>query len=80
MRNFALGLIVGVAIAILGYGPYEIETEYLRNISRGLDSRASTCVVTSGLGEVTDSEGRAGTVRIVRAPSVRNAAKTISMP
>jgi hypothetical protein len=35
MRNFALGVIVGIAVAICCYRPYQIEAEYLRNISAG---------------------------------------------
>jgi hypothetical protein len=38
MKNFSLGLIVGVAIAVCGYKPYQIEMEYRRNIATGLEA------------------------------------------
>ena len=38
MKNFILGLIVGVAIAVCGYKPYHIEMEYRRNIATGLET------------------------------------------
>src|SRR5213079_1636624 len=44
MRNFILGIIVGIAIAICCYRPYQIEAEYLRNISGGLPTTTGhTC-------------------------------------
>jgi hypothetical protein len=50
MRNFVLGLIVGLALAIFGYKPYQIESEYLHNIKTGLVSEPITnCVMTVGV-------------------------------
>jgi hypothetical protein len=34
MKNFILGLMVGVAFAVCGYRPYQIEMEYRQNIRR----------------------------------------------
>jgi hypothetical protein len=36
MRNFVLGVIAGMAIAVCGYGPYQIEAEYRHNVVTGL--------------------------------------------
>ena len=41
MKNFALGLIIGMAFAVGGYKPYQIEMEYRRNIAAGLGTAAS---------------------------------------
>ena len=41
MRNFVAGLIAGVAIAVCGYQPYQIESEYRHNIAAGLDTPAA---------------------------------------
>ena len=35
MKNFVLGVIVGIVIALCGYKPYQIEREYRRNIATG---------------------------------------------
>jgi len=43
MRNFILGTLVGIAIAVCGYKPYQIEAEYLRNIAVGLPTVQHTC-------------------------------------
>jgi hypothetical protein len=44
MRNFGLGLVLGVILAVCGYKPYAIETEYRRNIERGI-SLPKNCLV-----------------------------------
>jgi hypothetical protein len=45
MKNLALGVIVGIAIALCGYKPYQIEMEYRDNISTGVVSRThATCI------------------------------------
>lgn len=36
MLKFTLGVIVGLALAIVSYRPYQIESEYLHNIKTGL--------------------------------------------
>jgi hypothetical protein len=33
MKNFVLGVIVGIVIALCGYKPYQIEMEYRHNIA-----------------------------------------------
>ena len=38
MKSFVLGLIVGIAVAVCGYEPYQIEMEYRDNIANGLSS------------------------------------------
>ena len=43
MRNFILGTILGIAIAVCGYKPYQIEAEYLRNIRLGIPTIQHTC-------------------------------------
>ena len=35
MKNFVLGVIVGIVIALCGYRPYQIEMEYRHNIATG---------------------------------------------
>ena len=35
MRNFVLGVIVGIVIALCGYKLYQIEMEYRHNIATG---------------------------------------------
>jgi hypothetical protein len=35
MKNFVLGVIVGIVIALCGYKSYQIEMEYRRNIATG---------------------------------------------
>jgi hypothetical protein len=52
MRNFALGVIAGIIIAVCGYKPYQIESEYRHNIAAGLGAPSSEsyhtphCMVT----------------------------------
>ena len=36
MKTFVLGLIVGIALAVCGYKPYQIEMEYRNNVANGL--------------------------------------------
>ena len=50
MRNFMLGVIVGIAVAVCGYKPYQVEDEYLRNIAAGLPAIQHNCgsIVTNG--------------------------------
>jgi hypothetical protein len=36
MKAFILGLIVGIALAVCGYKPYQIEMEYRNNVANGL--------------------------------------------
>jgi hypothetical protein len=43
MKNFILGLMVGVAFAVCGYRPYQIEMEYRQNISAGLEALTVHC-------------------------------------
>jgi hypothetical protein len=43
MKNFALGVIVGIVIAVCGYKPYQIEMEYRRNVAAGLESPTIHC-------------------------------------
>jgi len=40
MKNFVLGVIVGIAVAVCGYKPYQIEMEYRRNIAAGLETQS----------------------------------------
>ena len=40
MKNFVLGVSVGIAIAVCGYKPYQIETEYRHNIAAGVGLQA----------------------------------------
>ena len=40
MKNFILGVIVGVAIAACGYKPYQIEMEYRHNVSAPLEPQS----------------------------------------
>jgi hypothetical protein len=35
MKNFVLGVIAGIVIALCGYKPYQIEMEYRHNIATG---------------------------------------------
>jgi hypothetical protein len=46
MKNFALGVIVGIAAAICGYKPYQIEMEYRDNIANGLNAQAQVICIT----------------------------------
>jgi hypothetical protein len=39
MKIFALGVIVGIVIALCGYKPYQIEMEYRDNIATGLGAQ-----------------------------------------
>jgi len=39
-----LGVIVGIAIAVCGYKPYQIEMEYRQNIAAGLDASMLHCL------------------------------------
>jgi hypothetical protein len=43
MKNFISGLIVGAAIAVCGYKPYQIEMEYRQNIAAGLEAPTVHC-------------------------------------
>lgn len=43
MKTFVLGVIVGIAVAVCGYRPYQIEVEYRRNIAAGLEAPAVHC-------------------------------------
>ena len=38
-----VGVIVGIAIAVCGYKPYQIEMEYRRNSAATLESRTVHC-------------------------------------
>ena len=38
MKNFVLGVIVGVVIALCGYKPDQIEMEYRQNVATGLEN------------------------------------------
>ena len=49
MRNFILGLILGGAIAVCGYKPYQIEMEYRQNVTAGLKALTPHCVSTPGV-------------------------------
>ena len=43
-----LGAVIGIAIAICGYKPYEIEAEYVRNVEAGLPTTTGhTCTAVS---------------------------------
>jgi len=44
MKNFILGMIVGTAIAVFGYKPYQIEMEYRHNIAAGLEVPILHCL------------------------------------
>jgi len=44
MKNFILGLIAGVAIAVCGYKPYQIQMEYRQNIAAGLKVPTVHCL------------------------------------
>jgi len=44
MKNFILGLMVGAAIAVCGYKPYQIEMEYRQNIAAGLEGPTPHCL------------------------------------
>ena len=48
MGNFALGMIAGIAIAVCGYKPYQIEAEYRQNVAAGLGTQSPVphCRVT----------------------------------
>ena len=47
MRNFSLGVIVGIAIAVCGYKPYQIEMEYRHNIVAGLTAQTPVHCITA---------------------------------
>ena len=49
IKNFALGLIIGMAFAVGGYKPYQIEMEYRRNIAAGLGTPGLPVVCITGL-------------------------------
>ena len=49
MKNFVLGMIAGIAIAVCGYKPYQIEMEYRHNIAAGLKPPTLIQCVRSGL-------------------------------
>jgi hypothetical protein len=40
MKTFVLGMVVGIVVAVCGYQPYQIETEYRHNIAAGLGTPA----------------------------------------
>jgi len=40
MKNFVLGVIAGIAIAVCGYKPYRIEMEYRHNIAAPLETQS----------------------------------------
>jgi len=42
MLKFVSGVIVGLVLAICGYKPYQIESEYLHNVKMGLHSEPIT--------------------------------------
>ena len=44
MMKFVLGVVVGIAIAVCGYKPYQIEMEYRHNISAPLDNQVDPVV------------------------------------
>jgi hypothetical protein len=45
MKSFTLGVLVGIAVAMSGYKPYQIEMEYRDNIATGLDAQThADCV------------------------------------
>jgi hypothetical protein len=46
MRSFSLGVIVGIAIAVCGYKPYQIEMEYRHNIAAGLSAQTPVNCIT----------------------------------
>jgi hypothetical protein len=48
MGNFTLGIIAGIAIAVCGYKPYQIEAEYRQNVAAGLGTASPVphCMVT----------------------------------
>jgi hypothetical protein len=43
MKNFVLGVIVGIATAVCGFKPYQIEMEYRQNIAAGLEGPTVNC-------------------------------------
>jgi hypothetical protein len=45
MKNFIFGLIVGVAFAVCGYKPFQIEMEYRQNIAAGPDVLKVHCFI-----------------------------------
>ena len=47
MKNFVLGVIVGIAIAVCGYKPYQTEMEYRHNIAAGLGAPTGHCIPVS---------------------------------
>jgi len=50
MMNFLFGVIVGIAIAVCGYKPYQIEMEYRHNIVAGLKTQTPIdCITTVNL-------------------------------
>jgi hypothetical protein len=62
MKNFSIGLIVGIAFAIGGYKPYQIEMEYRDNIAAGLGTPGLPTVCITGVTEtpfVLNITGRA---------------------
>jgi hypothetical protein len=48
MKNFALGVMAGMAIAACCYKPYQIESEYRQNLTAGLGTPSPVphCTVT----------------------------------
>lgn len=44
MKNFVVGVIVGIGIAVCGYKPYQIEMEYRQNIAAGLEAPTVHCL------------------------------------
>jgi len=56
MKNFVLGVIVGIVIALCCYKPYQIEMEYRRNIATGPNALGPVNCITgveiSGVAEL----------------------------
>ena len=48
MKNFALGVIAGIALTACCYKPYQIESEYWKNVAAGLGTPSPVphCIVT----------------------------------
>ena len=46
MKNFMLGVIVGILIALCGYKPYQIEMEYRHNIATGPNAQGPVSCIT----------------------------------
>jgi hypothetical protein len=46
MKNFVLGVILGIVIALCGYKPYQIEMEYRHNIATGPNAQGPVNCIT----------------------------------